>query len=1104
MDRYLIFIIYLFNFLPVGAQTPLPEFMEDRIRKADLIVEGRVTDRWSYADALGSDIYTAHAVQVLQSLEGEEFSEIIVVTRGGILGNRMQTVSVSPVIHKGDQAYFILNKARVSDIPPNAGKECYVLSGGHSAFIPVQTETISPDPGQPENSYQLFADLMKKVYDTEIQSSSSSEMLKSALNGPVITGISPAEVTAGTGTLLAIQGTGFGSEQGDGQVWFVSADNPGNIISSSGFKIESWSDTQIRIIVPSEAGTGNVRIRKSGIEAMSPSVLKIRYSHINLENLPTLLINKDSKGGYTWRIHTSMGLNPGASGAVQRAIGKWVCATSVPWQIASNPASGTGKDGECSISFGDEAEDYGDNLGYTNAYYIGVQRPGGMTEWLLDEADIIFNPEANWNFSVAGPGFNQIDFETVVLHELAHAHLMGHVVDSQDLLNWNISAGQTRQISAVNIECGAYIINKSMAFSQAGISSIQVSAGGELGTTGPISGINQVCSTTEAYSYSIAPVTNAQTYNWTLGPASAGTLTPSANQASVQWSASFSGNATLSVTPVSACGAVGTTSTLIVNIASAETSSEWVTICEGESYLGWTESGTYERQLDSDGGCNTIMITYLQVKESRLTTEEISICQGEQYNGWSETGEYTRTFTSSEGCDSLVTTKLTVHPKYEIYSEVTICEGESYQGRTTSGTYSEHYFTVAGCDSIIYTTLNVVPVSRVSEEVAICEGDHYLGWTDAGTYERTLTSASGCDSVVTTYLSVLPVKESEEFITICEGTDYLGWSAPGTYSRTLESSDGCDSLIVTHLGFYPRKETSEEVAICAGGNYLGWTEAGSYERTLRSVAGCDSIVTTILSVLPVKESEEFVTICEGTDYLGWSAPGTYSRTLESSDGCDSLVVTHLGFHPRKETSEEVTLCFGESYLDWTESGSYERYLSTAEGCDSVVTTLLTVYPEVVPEVEVAGDTLTAEEGYVTYQWHNGDGPIAGATGREYVITQSGVYRLEVTDGNGCTGQSQLLGMTWSAGVSVVDAGFDWKVYPNPNEGSFTVHINTPFSDRFVVKVISPTGQVVAERRMEVHGEGSSERIQLSGLAKGLYLVTLSGTTHNAVRKVVVH
>jgi hypothetical protein len=37
-----------------------------------------------------------------------------------------------------------------------------------------------------------------------------------------------------------------------------------------------------------------------------------------------------------------------------------------------------------------------------------------MTEWLLDEADIVFNPEANWNFSVAGPGFNQIDFETVV------------------------------------------------------------------------------------------------------------------------------------------------------------------------------------------------------------------------------------------------------------------------------------------------------------------------------------------------------------------------------------------------------------------------------------------------------------------------------------------------------------------------------------------------------------------------------------------------------------------------------------------------------------------------------------------------------------------
>ncbi|GAP68198.1 por secretion system C-terminal sorting domain [Bacteroidales bacterium 6E] len=1056
MDRIILLFFCLLTFLPVGAQTPLPEFMEDRIRRADLIVEGRVTDRWSYADPLGNGIYTAHAVQVLQSLAGEEHREIIVVTRGGILGNRMQTVSISPVIHKGEQAYFILRSAKISEMPPNADKECYFLSGGHSAIIPLKTETISGSPGQTENIYQLFADLMKKVYTTEVRSSFPSEMLKSALNGPVITGLSPSEVTAGTGTLLTITGTGFGADRGDGQVWFVAADNPGNIISSSGFKIESWSDTQIRIIVPSEAGTGNVRVRKSGIETVSPSALKIRYSHINLENLPTLMINKDSKGGYTWRIHTNMGLNPGASGAVQRAIGKWVCATSVPWQISSDPASGNGKDGICSISFGDDAGDLENNLGYTNAYYIGVQRPGGMTEWLLGEADIVFNPEANWNFSVAGPGFNQIDFETVVLHELAHAHLMGHLVDSQDLMHWNISAGQTRQISAVNIECGQYILNKSKAFSYPGLLTVQVNSGGQLGATGPISGSTGVCSTSEAYPYSVAPVTNAQTYNWTLSPVSAGTLTFNANQTSVQWSAAFSGNATLSVTPVSACGAVGSTSSLVVNIASAETSSEWVTICEGDSYLGWTESGTYERQLDSDGGCNSIMITYLQVVEPKVTSEEISICQGDRYNGWSMTGEYTRTFTSSEGCDSLVTTKLTVHPKYEIYAEVTICEGESYQGRTTPGQYSEHYFTAAGCDSIIYTTLNVLPVSRISEEVAICFGENYLGWTVAGTYERVLTATSGCDSVVTTHLSILGVKMSEE-----------------------------------------------QVAICAGDNYFGWTDQGIYSGTLTSASGCDSVVTTNLTVLPVKESEEFITICEVTDYLGWSAPGTYLRTLESSDGCDSLIVTHLSFHPRKETSEEVTLCFGESYMGWTESGDYERYLSTEEGCDSVVTIVLTVHPEVHPEVWVKGDSLVASEGYATYQWYNGDGAIAGATDREFVITQSGVYHLAVTDGNGCSGQSQLLGMTWSAGVEVTDDVFDWKVYPNPNEGSFTVQISAPHNENILVRVISSSGQVISERRIEVQGEATSERFHLSGLAKGLYLVTLSGTTTHAVQKVVV-
>ena len=42
---------------------------------------------------------------------------------------------------------------------------------------------------------------------------------------------------------------------------------------------------------------------------------------------------------------------------------------------------------------------------------------------------------------------------------------------------------------------------------------------------------------------------------------------------------------------------------------------EFVTICSGENYYGWTESGTYERELISQFGCDSIIKTHLIVNE---------------------------------------------------------------------------------------------------------------------------------------------------------------------------------------------------------------------------------------------------------------------------------------------------------------------------------------------------------------------------------------------------------------------------------------------------------------------------------------------------------
>ena len=58
------------------------------------------------------------------------------------------------------------------------------------------------------------------------------------------------------------------------------------------------------------------------------------------------------------------------------------------------------------------------------------------------------------------------------------------------------------------------------------------------------------------------------------------------------------------------------------------------------------------------------------------SSEEISVCEGNSYNGWTTAGEYQRTLLAVNGADSIVTTYLTINPIFNTYEEIVIKEGE--------------------------------------------------------------------------------------------------------------------------------------------------------------------------------------------------------------------------------------------------------------------------------------------------------------------------------------------------------------------------------------------------------------------------------------------
>jgi hypothetical protein len=107
----------------------------------------------------------------------------------------------------------------------------------------------------------------------------------------------------------------------------------------------------------------------------------------------------------------------------------------------------------------------GGTLGICYSYYTGVGSSNcqqANTVWYLNEIDIGFNNTTVWNYGPGNAPSGQFDFESVALHELGHAHGLGHVINSNNVMHFSISSGQNKRILSSGEQDGG---NAKMAYS---------------------------------------------------------------------------------------------------------------------------------------------------------------------------------------------------------------------------------------------------------------------------------------------------------------------------------------------------------------------------------------------------------------------------------------------------------------------------------------------------------------------------------------------------------------------------------------------------------------------------------------------------------------
>lgn len=459
-----------------------------RVSQSSLIVEGKVIGKKSFVDKDNLNIYTANEVEVYKVFKGSlDTGYIQIITPGGTIGLQKEVVHPSLELIIGDVGVFMMRSNSVLTTKKNnaplyqpyasvQGFVKYNLAQNTASSVFDQFSSIE------QELYNTISDLSGEAY-TEVVPFSIQAAGNSGIEAtPTISSFTPTTVTAGTKSLLTINGDNFGTAPGN--VGFANADDGGasfTLVLST--QIVSWSNTEIVVEVPSKAGTGAIFVENTDpANGTSVASLSVSYAEINalsdaisagtLVSYLTQHSNRNSAGGYTLQMFTDFNADANAKASFFRAFNTWTsCAgTKINWTIGAVTTTDAVADDGINIVRHDNGSELPNGvLGRCTSRFSGCFDGAGGIDWYVKEIDIVFDDGTNWNYGPSAPTFTQYDFETVAVHELGHGHQLAHVISPGAIMHFSISKGsQNRTLSVDDLAGGNDVMSRSTTTSICG------------------------------------------------------------------------------------------------------------------------------------------------------------------------------------------------------------------------------------------------------------------------------------------------------------------------------------------------------------------------------------------------------------------------------------------------------------------------------------------------------------------------------------------------------------------------------------------------------------------------------------------------------------
>ncbi len=676
------------------------------------------------------------------------------------------------------------------------------------------------------------------------------------------------------------------------------------------------------------------------------------------------------------------------------------------------------------------------------------------------------------------------------------------------------------------------------------------------GSAGPITGPSQVCNGGTGYIYSVATITNASGYNWTIPFGAFITAGANTNTITVAFpNPSYSGN--IYVYGVG-CAGNGSPSNMVVNVNAAATPTITgpATTCAGSpGSVYTTQAGmtnyvwtvTSGGTITSGAGTNSINVTWNTPGTQCVTVNynNAAGCPGLSPASFCTTVNPlpSPTFTGNANpCTALSTIYSTqtgmTNYAWTVSSGGTITGGNGTSSITvvwnTAGAQNVYvtYTNANGCTNSIpgsyAVTVKQGPTPTITGTTSLCVNSGYYTYT-------TQTGMTGYTWSVS----------AGGTINFGQGTNTatVSWLASGSQSISVNytNANGCAApapatmiVNVTDLPG-PAGTISGPAVVCEGGtNYVYsvatipnthsyiWTVpagativngmysnaitvnyalgASSGNITVYGNSQCGNGATSPAYPVTVNLKPAAAGTILGPDALCQGSAGIeYSITaIPGATGYVWVVPAGATIVAGTNTNN-ITVNFSMSAV----SGDITVYGTNACGNGTVspalaITILTTPQTPVITNV---GPFLTSDAP-AGNQWYYEGTLIPGATDQTYVATQVGWY-WDIVTLNGCSSASSNQIQIVEIGIST-NKGSAISVYPVPNDGRFIISITSSSKESFTLSVLSNLGVEVFLQK-DITVTGTVEKvIDLRPIPSGIYSLIIRNSENQIIRKILVN